>query len=59
MSQITDNDFTLRCCWMCHHCVLDIDKGYLCTANPRKPSIIGGNVEIHIDRSSCKHFDRG
>lgn len=58
MSQITDNDFTLRCCWMCRHCKLDIEKGYVCTANPDNTVRLGGNVEIHIDRSNCHSYER-
>ena len=53
--EITDNDFTLCCCWMCKHCVLDLGRGYLCTTDDHH---IGGNVEIHIDRSNCPNFKR-
>lgn len=53
--EITDDDFTLCCCWMCKHCVLDLGRGYLCTTDDH---VIGGNVEIHINRSHCIDFKR-
>lgn len=58
---ITDNDFSLRCCWSCIHCQLDILRGYECNAVP--PSIgaipLGGNEEIHKNRDNCKAYKRG
>lgn len=55
---ITDEDFTLRCCWMCHHCKLDIGKGYICTSDPNKERVLGGNYEIHISRNHCPNYKR-
>lgn len=60
MTTITDKDFTLRCCWACKHCELDILRGYECNANPNLPPIpLGGNVEIHKNRDNCKAYIRG
>lgn len=56
---ITDNDFTLRCCWMCKHCKLDLGKGYICIARSGLELFLGGNVEIHKDRTHCPDYVRG
>lgn len=52
---ITDNDFTLCCCWMCDHCVYDLGRGYICKIDNHT---IGGNADAHIDRSDCDFFKR-
>lgn len=48
-----DLDFTLHCCWRCKHCLLDLDRGYICGTDSH---LIGGNVEIHKDRTHCPDF---
>ena len=54
-ARITDKDFTLRCCWMCKHCVLDIGRGYICKTDNH---LIGGNMEVHLNQDFCSHYTR-
>ena len=55
-ARITDKDFSLRCCWMCKHCVLDIGRGgYVCKTDDH---LIGGNMEIHLNQDFCHNFKR-
>ena len=54
-ARITDKDFTLRCCWMCKHCVLDIGRGYICKTDNH---LIGGNMEVHLNQDFCSHYSR-
>ena len=58
---ITDKDFSFRCCWTCVHCQLDILHGYQCNAvGPNMlPIDLGGNEDIHKNRSNCKAYKRG
>lgn len=57
---ISDKHFQFRCCWTCVHCELDILRGYECNANPNLfPIPLGGNEELHKDRSGCKAYKRG
>lgn len=56
-----DLSFSFRCCWTCQHCTLDLRNGYQCEAvGPNMlPIPLGGNVEIHADRTNCKAYKRG
>ena len=55
----SDKHFQFRCCWTCAHCVLDIARGYLCTASDYYTIPLDGNEDIHKDRRNCKAYKRG
>lgn len=48
----TDLHFNFQCCWSCRLCVLNLDRGYVCTNDNR---VIKKSIHDHV----CDHYERG